>query len=93
MGNHVVIFPAEKEAEANAYRDAANAWFAANFPSDPQELYCYIRQDAFGSWVVPYIGPPAEYPYGTPMLEPAELVPLRADGVISDKWFPPGWDD
>jgi len=82
MANKVVIFPESKEAEAQAYRNGVNAHYAATF--EPGGQFAYIRNDAYGQWVVPFYGPPWEHVTGTPFAEPAECLALRSDGVLHD---------
>lgn len=82
MPNKVVIFPEGKQAAANAYRVAVDAAYANEF--EPGATWAYIRNDAFGQWVVPYYDPPWEFITGDGFEEPAELIPLRADGVLHD---------
>lgn len=90
MANKVVIFPAGKEAEAQAYKDGVNAHYAPNFePGPPVGQFAYIRVDAFGQWVVPFYGPPWEHVTGVPFEEPAECFALRADGVLHDSFVWP----
>ncbi|HEV7352581.1 MAG TPA: hypothetical protein VGN74_05570 [Brevundimonas sp.] len=75
----IVLFPSTRQAEATAYKDAANAHYQANI--EPGTDYAYIRNDAFGQWAVPYYG---EVVNGLPFEEPASMVPLRAEGVLVD---------
>lgn len=85
--NLFVIFPPSKEASAQAYHDAANAYWSENI--EPGGAACWKRPDAFGNWVVQYLGPPWEWPVGTVFQEPEELVPLRVDGVLHTTWVWP----
>lgn len=78
MGNRVVIFPAGKQAQAEAYK----SWTDQNSPFYP-DLFAYCRNDAFGQWVVPYLGPPFTYA-GSEVPEPAGGPAMRADGVLHD---------
>lgn len=82
MPNKVVIFPAGKQTEAQAYVTACDTHFAATF--EPGGKFGYIRQDAFGQWVAPYYGPPWEFTAGAPFDPPTEVEALRADGVLHD---------
>lgn len=77
--SRVIIFPAGKEAEATAYMDGCNAHYQANI--EPGTDYAYIRNDAFGQWVVPYYGDEVN---GAPFAEPPECLALRSDGVLHD---------
>lgn len=77
----VVIFPESKHTEAEAYLAACDAYFAAH--SEPGGTFGYIRPDYMGQHVVPYLGPGWTYD-GSPFAEPAEMIPLRADGVVHD---------
>ena len=78
MGNRVVIFPVSKETEALAYK----AWTDANSPFYP-DPFAYCRNDAYGQWVVPYLGPPFTY-NNVEVPEPAGGEAMRADGVLAD---------
>ena len=73
----VVIFPAAKQAQAQAYADAVNAHWAANY--EPGGVWTYPpREDCFGQWGVCFFGEMiGEITY----VEPPELLALRADGV------------
>lgn len=73
----VVIWPVGKEVEAQAYHDAANTHYAANYEEGGQ--FTYIRNDAFGQWVCGYYG---EILNGVPFEEPQGFAELRADGVV-----------
>ncbi|WJR67192.1 hypothetical protein QTA58_00155 [Neorhizobium sp. CSC1952] len=86
MANKVVIFPEGKEAEARAYAawtDQHNPW-TPEPPADPTGSWSYVRNDAFGQWVVPFLGDPFEFPVGTPFPEPEGGEAMRADGVLHD---------
>ena len=86
MANKVIIFPETKEAEARAYAawtDDNNPW-SQPAPADNAGSWAYVRNDAFGQWVVPYLGLPFEYPVGTPYPEPAGGEAMRIDGVLHD---------
>ena len=54
MANRLVVFPAGRRASALAYRDWCNAQWAGRDGGD----FAYLRNDAAGRWVVPYLGPP-----------------------------------
>ncbi len=82
MPNRVVIFPEGKQAAAVAYKDAVNGHYGPTY--EPGTDWAYVRNDAFGQWVVPYYGPPWEFVEGDGFEEPSELFPVRADGVLHD---------
>lgn len=77
MANKLVIFPAGKRAAAQAYQ----AWTDDNSPFHP-DSFGYLRSDAFGQWVVPYLGPPFAW-NGVEFREPEGGPALRADGVLA----------
>lgn len=97
MANRLVVFPLAKETEANAYA----AWTDTRWPGyDPQDptntTFAYVRNDVFGQWVVPYLGPPFAWMYDENVGQvevpepvsgtPAEDGPTqRADGVLADE--------
>lgn len=78
MANRVVIFPVAKQVEAQVYRE----WTDANSPFFP-DLFAYLRNDAFGQWVVPYLGPPFKWS-GVEFPEPEGGEALRVDGVLAN---------
>ena len=78
MANHVVLFPADKQAQAQAYR----VWTDQHSPFAPSP-FAYLRSDAAGQWVVPYLGPPFAW-NGAEFPEPEGGEAMRADGVLSD---------
>lgn len=78
MPNRIVIFPVARQAEAEAYRE----WTDAHSPFFP-DVFAYIRNDAFGQWVVPYLGPPFTW-NGVEVPEPEGGEAVRADGVLAD---------
>lgn len=80
MPNKVVIFPEGKQTEAQAYLDWTNA--EARNPFYPGD-FGYIRNDAFGQWVVPFLGPPFAWNYIV-VDEPEDGPGMRADGVLHD---------
>ena len=82
MPNKVVIFPEAKQADAQTYKDACDAHFAATF--EPGGTFAYIRNDTYGQWVVPYYGHPWNMDGVTPFNPPAEIEALRVDGVLHD---------
>jgi len=82
MANKVVIFPEAHEAAALAYQAAVNAHYAATFEAGG--MFAYIRNDAYGQWVVPYYGAPWTFDGVTAFDEPAECLALRPDGVLHD---------
>lgn len=73
----IVLFPPAREVEAAAYKDAANLHYQTYI--EPGTDACYIRNDAFGQWAVPYYG---ETLNGLPFEEPTHLIPLREEGVL-----------
>lgn len=85
MANKVVIFPEAKQAEAEAYKAACDAHYAANH--EPGGIFAYIRNDAFGQWVVPHYGLVLN---GEPFDEPEGFAELRAEGMLHDTavWSP-----
>lgn len=85
MTNRVVIFPSGKQTSANSYSAACDTAWAARDGGG----FSYVTVDAFGQWVVPYLGPPFEYPVGTVFEEPAPCLAARDDGVLADTWTPP----
>lgn len=82
MANKLVIFPVGKQTQAEAYRTWVNE--QSNLISDLGDFAGPLYNDVFGQWVVPYLGPPFEYPVGTPIAEPAGGEVERADGVLHD---------
>lgn len=86
MGNRLVVFPVGKEAEGLAYQAWSNAEGRNPFHPDP---FAYCRNDAFGQWVVPYLGPPFTYD-NVEVPEPEGGEVARADGVLVDMVTWPG---
>lgn len=85
MPNKVVIFPVSKEAQARAYAawtDQNNPW-TQPAPADNTGTWAYVRNDAFGQWVAPYLGPPFQW-NGVDYAEPAGGPDQRTDGVLHD---------
>jgi hypothetical protein len=87
MPNRIVIFPVARQAAAQAYRE----WTDAHSPFYP-DSFAYIRNDAFGQWVVPYLGPPFAWD-GVELPEPDGGPAARADGVLADRVSWPGEDE
>mgnify|MGYP000343616901 CR=1 FL=1 len=83
MPNRLVIFPVEKHTEAEAYQTAVNVHYAANY-EPPDGQWAYLRNDAFGQWVVPLYAPPHYWLEPGDFTEPPELSALRVDGVTHD---------
>lgn len=84
MPNRIVVFPVAKEAEARSYAAWTDAnWPGVGNPADPGAVFAYVRNDVFGQWVVPYLGPPFTW-NGVVLAEPAGGEAARADGVLAD---------
>ena len=82
MANHLVIFPADNIAEAEAYKAWADErWRAVS--GEPEGVFTLVRPDASGQWVTAYLGPPYDWD-GEPFEEPEGGETMRAAGVISD---------
>lgn len=75
-------WPSDRQADAQAYVTAANAYSQTNF-SEQFAAEWYPRADVEGLWVSPYFGPPAVSPFGE-IVEPEEMVPLRADAELAE---------
>ena len=73
-----VIFPADKQAEAETYLAHLNA---NNPDSTPGALWAVLRHDRHGQPVVPYLGPGGHADSEWPEPEGAEA--LRAVGVLA----------
>jgi len=85
MPNRLAVFPVAKETQARAYAAWTDShWPGANNPADPGATFAYVRNDAFGQWVVPYLGPPFQWG-GSDFAEPAGGEAMRADGVLADE--------
>lgn len=82
MANKVIIFPSTKKIQADAYKAACDAHYAATF--EPGGIFAYVRPDAFGQWVVPYYGPPWNFDGINLFTPPANIEALRVDGVLHD---------
>lgn len=82
MANKVVIFPALAEVAARAYAALTDTNWAL-ITGVPNDKWAYVRNDAFGQWVVPYLGPPAKWS-GADVLEPVACLTARATGVLHD---------
>jgi hypothetical protein len=88
MTNKVVIFPVDKQAAAQAYL----AWCNTRNPdTTPGAVWGVLNNDAFGQWVVPYLGPPFAYA-GAEVAEPEGGPAMRADGVLHDTVVWPVYD-
>lgn len=72
-----VIFPAGKDAEAEAYLAHLNA---NNPDTTPGAIWAILRHDKYGQPVVPYLGPGGHA--GGDWPEPDGAEALRADGVL-----------
>lgn len=73
-----VIFPADKQVEAEAYLTYLNDH---NPDPSPGALWGILRQDRHGQHVVPFLGPDGHA--GGQHEEPAGAEELRADGVLA----------
>lgn len=92
--NHFCIFPVGKLAAAQAYQAAVNDWWQTNF--EPDSSYAYLREDAFGQPVVPYLGPPIVFDFGAgleELQEPEGFEALREDAVLHESVVWPQEDD
>lgn len=90
MANKVVIFPVGKQAEAQAYSDWTTVQWQALY--EPTGTWGYVRNDAYGQWVVPYLGPPMTWD-GVIVPEPEGGEAARADGVLHDTVTWPNEDE
>lgn len=81
MGNKVVIFPVTKEASARAYAAWTDAQYKALY--NPAFNWAYVRNDMWGQWVVPFLGPPWTW-NGVEITEPEGGEAMRVDGVLHD---------
>lgn len=82
MASKVVIFPADKQADATAYMNACNAHYAANF--EPDGVFGEVKADIHGQWVTPFYGHPWDFNNGQPTPEPAECAALRDSGLVDE---------
>lgn len=90
MANKVVIFPVGAQTAATAYA----AWTDAQYKlitGNPAALWAYVRNDVFGQWVVPYLGPPFVWA-GVEVPEPLGGPAQRVAGVLHDTAVWPGDD-
>jgi len=96
MPNRRIGWAEAHRAEAVAYVDAANAYYAANYEengvyTDPpfeDGGVMKIAQDRFGQWNAAWFGPPYQW-NNVEVEEPAELAALRPNGVVMSTWEPP----
>jgi hypothetical protein len=87
MANRQLVFPIGKTAERDAYADWADGQWKT-ITGNPQAIWTYRRSDGLGQPYCAYLGPPAEYPVGTPLAEPEGGEAMRANGVIVDAVVP-----
>jgi hypothetical protein len=83
-----VIFPTDKLAEAEAYK----AWCdlqEQTATSDPGAIFTLIALDKDGQHRCAYYGPNYTRDGISFVEEPVDGPAMRADGVLSDVWFPP----
>lgn len=83
MPNKVVIFPTSKLTSATAYKlwaDEQNAIIA----NEPGSTFSEVYVDAYGQWVVGYLGPPYTIDGINVVEEPEGGPAMRADGVLHD---------
>lgn len=87
MPNRFVIFPANKLAEAQAYKEWGDAQFRA-LSGEEDGILGLLSTDAYGQHVTTYFGPPFIWAEEVP--EPLPDGPImRADGVLHDNWVRP----
>lgn len=86
MPNRFVIFPAEKLAAAQAYKEWGDAQFQA-LSGEVDGVLGLLNTDAFGQHVTVYFGPPFVWQEEVP--EPTDGPAMRADGVLHDDWVRP----
>ena len=73
-----VIFPADKQAEAETYLAHLNA---RNPDTTPGAIWAELRQDRHGQHVVPFLGPGGHA--GGEWREPEGAEALRVSGVLA----------
>ncbi len=88
MPNRLVIFPAAKLTEAEAYKAFGDAWYQS-ISTEPQGILGIIKTDAYGQHVTTYAGPPFTIDGINELAEPEGGPAMRADGVLADDWTPP----
>lgn len=88
MRNHeVLLWPVSKDAQAFLYADGADAAYAAHTGNPDDKWTPRDTRDAHGQLHMPYYGPTGgEWDENTPIEEPPELVPLRADAVLVTRY-------
>lgn len=90
MPNRFVIFPADKLAEAIAYKEWGDAQFRALSGEDDGVLGLLLT-DAQGRHVTTYFGPP--FVWQDEVAEPEGGPAMRAAGWIAESWDRPEADD
>jgi hypothetical protein len=84
MSREVLLWPVNKDTEALAYCDFADAAYAA-LTGNPSDVWCYRnRRDKNGKMYTPYLGPTGGEWYGDPMPEPSGGPALRASATLVD---------
>lgn len=86
MGNKYVVFPADKLAEAQAYKEWGDEQFRA-LSGENDGVLGLVSTDAFGRHVTTYYGPPLVWSEVVP--EPEAGPAMRAAGELSDTWTRP----
>lgn len=86
MPNKFVIFPVEKQAEAEAYKNWGDEQFRI-LSGEVDGILGLLEQDAFGQHVTVYYGPPFVWIDEVP--EPIDGPQMRLDGVLHDNWVRP----
>lgn len=79
----VLLWPAGKEAQADAYLDKADAAYAALTGNPGDLFYARDRFDKRGQRVTGYYGPTGMEWNGTGIAEPAACLAARADAVLA----------
>lgn len=91
--NKFVIFPAEKLAQAQAYKAWGDAQFRA-LSGEENGILGLLSTDAYGQHVTTYYGPNFTFDLESGVVEEPEDGPtMRADGVLSTNWVRPAVGD